>query len=94
MLVRGSSAMHDLGNAGLHLTSVPADRDFGSVWGCRSVLNWGGRRCGIEYISAYSADLAALDRLTGAFTNAAAGTSGLGTNPSAPGMAEMGDPGG
>lgn len=97
MLVRGSSAMHDLGNAGLHLTSVPADRDFGSVWGCRSVLNWGGRRCGdIEevYFRAYSADLAALDRLTGAFTNAAAGTSGLGTNPSAPGMAEMGDPGG
>ncbi|MCB1468381.1 MAG: DotA/TraY family protein [Rhizobiaceae bacterium] len=98
ILVNATTVLSDLGNGGFRVASVPVERDFPAAWGCRSMFTWATGRfnCSDElqtYFREYSTELAALDQLKPAFTNAGAGTIGIGTNTSGMGAVEGGDPG-
>lgn len=92
VLVSATTVLADLGNGGFRVASVPVERDFSTVWGCRNLFNWSGRTCGDEmntYFREYSTELAALDQLKPAFTNAGAGTIAVGGNTSEIGRAHV-----
>ena len=98
VLINGATVLKDIGNGGINVTSVPVERDFPAVWGCRSIGSYVGMgySCSDElqtYFREFSLDMAAFDQLAPVFANAGAGTNGIGTNKAGLGAVEGGDPG-
>lgn len=85
LLVSATTGLQNWGTGGMSVISVPPTRDLGAAWSCVTSAGWQFWRtvCNDQYevyFKRYSSDMAALDQLSGTFTNAATNDTGLGTN--------------